>query len=41
MCVVRLDRRELLASASTDATVRIWDPVTGTIERTLEHTGGV
>ena len=42
MCVVRLDGRELLASASADATVRIWDPVTGVMERTLDgHTDWV
>jgi WD40 repeat protein len=39
---LRVDGRELLASASADRTVRIWDPATGAIERTLSgHTGGV
>jgi WD40 repeat protein len=39
---VRVDGRELLASAGTDGTVQIWDPVTGVLERTLEgHTGWV
>jgi WD40 repeat protein len=34
--------RELLASASADATVRIWDPATGATERTLQgHTNWV
>src|SRR5262249_62367796 len=32
--------RTLLATASADRTVRLWDPLTGTAERTLEgHTG--
>jgi hypothetical protein len=39
VCTVRVEGRELLASASDDTTVRIWDPATGTTERTLEgHT---
>ena len=42
VCAVRVDGRELLASASADATVRVWDPATGGTERTLQgHTGGV
>jgi hypothetical protein len=42
VCAVRVGGRELLASASADETVRIWDPATGATERTLKgHTGGV
>jgi hypothetical protein len=42
VCAVRVDGRELLASASDDATVRIWDPATGAPDRTLQgHTAGV
>jgi WD40 repeat protein len=34
--------RTLLASASADAMVRIWDPATGELRQTLEgHTAGV
>jgi len=37
VCAVRVDGRELLASAaSNDETVRIWDPATGATERILE-----
>ncbi|MDQ3989816.1 MAG: hypothetical protein M3291_11590, partial [Actinomycetota bacterium] len=42
VCAVRVGDRELLASASGDETVRIWDPATGAVERTLSgHTGRV
>jgi len=42
VCAVRVDGRELLASASDDDTVRIWDPGTGVTERTLTgHTSMV
>ncbi|MGH4019949.1 MAG: hypothetical protein ACRDT0_12060 [Pseudonocardiaceae bacterium] len=42
MCAVRVGGRELLASASDDRTVRIWDLATGTRECTLEgHSDGV
>jgi WD40 repeat protein len=42
VCAVRVGGRELLASASADDTVRIWDPATGVTERTLKgHTSGV
>ncbi|MGH4019950.1 MAG: hypothetical protein ACRDT0_12070 [Pseudonocardiaceae bacterium] len=42
VCAVRVHGRELLASASYDATVRLWDPATGAPERALEgHTGWV
>jgi WD40 repeat protein len=30
VCAVRVDGRDLLASASDDRTVRVWDPATGT-----------
>ena len=30
MCAVTVGGRDLLASASADRTVRLWDPVTGT-----------
>ncbi|MGH3694515.1 MAG: trypsin-like peptidase domain-containing protein [Pseudonocardiaceae bacterium] len=36
VCAVEVDGRELLASASVDATVRIWDPTTGTTKHVLD-----
>ncbi|MGH3568316.1 MAG: trypsin-like peptidase domain-containing protein [Pseudonocardia sp.] len=42
VCAVRVGQRELLASASDDRTVRVWDPGTGAAEQVLQgHTGGV
>ncbi|MEJ7716352.1 MAG: hypothetical protein WKF40_11990 [Thermoleophilaceae bacterium] len=42
VCAVRVDGRDLLASAAADRTVRIWDPGSGAVERVLEgHTGWV
>ena len=42
VCAIRVEGRELLASASADAAVRIWDPGTGVTVRTLTgHTGVV
>ncbi|MEJ7716351.1 MAG: hypothetical protein WKF40_11985 [Thermoleophilaceae bacterium] len=42
VCAVRVDGRELLASAAADHTVRIWDPGSGAVERVLEgHTDWV
>src|SRR2546421_697713 len=42
VCAVRVGGRDLLASASEDRTVRIWDPATGAVDRVLEgHTGWV
>lgn len=42
VCTVMVGARTLLASAGEDATVRLWDPVTGQLERLLEgHTDRV
>ncbi len=42
VCPVTVAGKELLASASEDGTVRIWDPQTGQQRTTLEgHQGGV
>ncbi len=42
VCAVRVAGRELLASASDDRSVRIWDPATGAVEQTLQgHTDWV
>jgi WD40 repeat protein len=42
VCPVTVNGRHLLASAGTDATVRLWDPATGEPVRTLAgHQGGV
>ena len=42
VCAVRVDGRDLLASAAADHTVRIWDPGSGAVERVLEgHTDWV
>jgi len=42
VCPVEVDGRTLLASAGGDGTVRIWDPATGELQRTLKgHTGRV
>jgi len=40
MCPVTVAGRELLAGASQDETVRIWDPTTGRQEAALEGRGG-
>ncbi|MFI7446504.1 trypsin-like peptidase domain-containing protein [Nonomuraea sp. NPDC049714] len=41
-CAVTVDDRTLLATAGEDATVRVWDPATGTQVRTLTgHTASV
>ncbi|MEV0562795.1 trypsin-like peptidase domain-containing protein [Dactylosporangium sp. NPDC050588] len=42
VCTLRVDGRSLLASGGGDFTVRIWDPVTGQMEQTLDlHTDAV
>ena len=42
VCTVSVGGRTLLASASDDRTVRLWDPATGTLEHTLTgHTDWV
>src|SRR5262249_10608163 len=42
LCAISVNGRELLATASRDRTVRLWDPRTGDHLRTLEgHTGAV
>ena len=42
MCAVRVDGQDLLASAGSDGTVRLWDPATGDERRKLTgHTGWV
>ncbi|MGH3614999.1 MAG: trypsin-like peptidase domain-containing protein [Pseudonocardia sp.] len=42
VCPIRVEGRELLASAGDDHTVRIWDPATGAARHVLEgHTGWV
>lgn len=36
VCAVSVSGRTLLASPGDDGTVRLWDPTTGQLERTLE-----